>query len=469
MTEPSCVLASSIASTNPKCNASADGTINLTVSGNVGTPTYLWSNGATTKNLTALAAATYSVTVTDGACSTIASVTLSEPTILTINCTKTNVTLNSGNDGTASVSASGATAPYTYLWSNGATTATISALTANTYSVTVTDANGCSKICSSVVTEPACVLTSSLASTNPKCNGSADGTITLTVNGNVGTPTYLWSNGATTKDLTTLSAATYSVTVTDGACSTIATVTLSEPTILTINCTKTNVTLNSGNDGTASVSASGATAPYTYLWSNGATTATISALTANTYSVTVTDANGCSKICSSVVTEPSCNLSANEIITQPTCSNNDGVINLTIFGANGTTTFNWSNGAITKDLSGLSAGTYTVTITNNGCIKVLNYELAVVSTNTKYNFCPGDSLSLEIVIVGLTNIQWQRNGVNIAGATGATYIAKSVGIYTYTSNNVSGCVIGQCCPVELVASSNCCKPVICTSVKLTRN
>ncbi len=120
-----CIVTSSLASTNPKCNASTDGTINLTVSGNVGTPTYLWSNGATTKDLTALSAATYSVTVTDGACSTIASVTLSEPTILTINCTKTNVTLNSGNDGTASVSVSGATAPYTYLWSNGATTPSI--------------------------------------------------------------------------------------------------------------------------------------------------------------------------------------------------------------------------------------------------------------------------------------------------------------------------------------------------------
>ena len=309
-----CILKSIHTTTNVKCNGGTEGTVTLNITGNIGTPTYAWSNGATTKNLSALSAGTYIVTITDGTCSTKDTIKITEPTILNLICTKTNVTLNSGNDGTASVSASGATAPYTYLWSNGATTPSIATLTANTYSVTVTDANGCSKTCSSVVTEPACVLTSSLASTNPKCNGSADGTITLTVSGNVGTPTYLWSNGATTKDLTTLSAATYSVTVTDGACSTIATVTLSEPIILTINCTKTNVTLNSGNNGTASVSASGATAPYTYLWSNGATTATISALTANTYSVTVTDANGCSKTCSSVVNQPSCDLITAELI-----------------------------------------------------------------------------------------------------------------------------------------------------------
>ena len=233
------------------------------------------------------------------------------PTAIVLSCTKTDVTTNSLNDGTASVSASGGTAPYTYLWSNASTTASISGLVAATYTVTVTDANGCKNTCSSVVTEPGCNVSASAVGVDPKCNLGTNGTVTLTVTGAVGTPTYLWSNGATTKDLSGVGAGTYTVSITDGACKATAMITLNEPTALVLVCTKTDATTVGGSDGTATVSPSGATAPYTYLWSNGATTATTTGLTANTYAVTVTDANGCTSSCSSIPSNPlppACNL-----------------------------------------------------------------------------------------------------------------------------------------------------------------
>ena len=294
----------------------------MTVTGAVGTPTYLWSNAATTKDLAAVAAGTYSVTVTDGACTATASVTLTDPSAITLTCSKTDATTKSGTDGTATVVASGGTGAYTYLWSNAKTTASITGLTAATYTVTVTDANGCTKVCSSVVGEPGCNVSASLASTNPKCAAGTDGTVTLTVTGAVGTPTYLWSNAATTKDLSAVAAGTYSVTVTDGACTATASVTLTDPSAITLTCSKTNATTKSGTDGTATVVASGGTGAYTYLWSNAKTTASITGLTAATYTVTVTDANGCTKVCSSVVGEPgACSLDVTSV-TKGACYDN---------------------------------------------------------------------------------------------------------------------------------------------------
>ena len=153
---------------------------------------------------------------------------------------------------------------------------------------------------------PPCTLTASANSTNPKCAGASDGTATATNTNGSSAITYAWSNGMSGASITGLAAGTYSVTATDGACVATATTTLNEPTALALTCSKTDVTTKSGTDGTASVSGSGGTGTYTYLWSNNATTASITGLAAGTYKVTVTDANGCTSACSSVVNEPGC-------------------------------------------------------------------------------------------------------------------------------------------------------------------
>ena len=150
------------------------------------------------------------------------------------------------------------------------------------------------------------LIIASANSTNvTTCNGGNDGTAVVEPSGNAAPVTYLWSNNATTQSVSGLVAGVYSVTVTETpTCTAVASVTVTEPSAVTVTCSKTDVTTNGGSDGTASVSASGGTSPYTYLWSNNATSASITGLTAGTYTVTVTDANGCTKVCSSIVGEP---------------------------------------------------------------------------------------------------------------------------------------------------------------------
>ncbi|NCX89947.1 MAG: hypothetical protein EBX02_12800 [Betaproteobacteria bacterium] len=175
-----------------------------------GTPTYLG-----TGPIPGLTAGTHTYTITDGNnCTASASITLTEPAALVVSTSQTNVACNGGNNGSATASVSGGTAPYTYSWSNSANTSAISSLSAGTYSLTVTDVNGCSNNLASVtITEPtALALTTS--STPASCN--PDGSASVSVTGGIGTYTYLWSNGATTASLANLAAGSYAVTVTDG-------------------------------------------------------------------------------------------------------------------------------------------------------------------------------------------------------------------------------------------------------------
>ena len=163
-----------------------------------------------------------------------------------------------------------------------------------------------------------------------------------------------------------------------------------------------------------------------------------------------------------------CNLATTNTIIPPTCANNDGTINLAVTGATGTPTYAWSNGATTQNLTGLPAGDYTVTVTDGTCTATAMVSLNKPNTNIPYAICPGDSYKLEIQDNTLTGIQWLKDGVAISGANGLTYTATQIGVYTYTSNGVGGCAVGQCCPIEITLSTNCCKPQICTSVKITK-
>ena len=325
-----CNLVASADGTPVSCHGGNNGTATATPTGNSDPVSYLWSNGATTQTISGLSAGTYTVTITETpTCTATASYTVTEPPVMDVTCSSTDATTNGGSDGTASVTASGGTPPYTYLWNTGATTSSISGLVAGTYSVTVTDAKGCTAECSTTVNEPGCNLSASADGTPVSCNDGSDGTATATPTGNNGAVTYLWSNGATTQSISGLSAGTYTVTITDAVnCTAIASYTVTEPPVMDVTCSSTDVTTNGGSDGTASVTASGGTPPYTYLWNTGATTSSISGLTAGTYTVTVTDAKGCTAECSTTVNEPApCELT-DAGKTNETCNDNNTAANL---------------------------------------------------------------------------------------------------------------------------------------------
>src|SRR5690606_3499144 len=214
-----------------------------------------------------------------------------EPTALMASAVTTAVSCNGGSNGTVDLTVTGGTAPYTYVWSNTATTEDMIGLAAGTYDVTVTDVNGCTATASATVTEPTVLMASLSSQTNIACNGGTTGSATITVTGGTAPYTYTWSNGATTATITNVVAGTYNVTVTDAnGCTDTASVTLTEPTALSASAIATNVSCNGGSNGTVDLNVTGGTAPYTYVWSNTATTEDMVGLTAGTYDVTVTDA-----------------------------------------------------------------------------------------------------------------------------------------------------------------------------------
>ncbi|MBL0246278.1 MAG: SprB repeat-containing protein [Sphingobacteriales bacterium] len=444
--EPGCNLSASADGTPVSCHGGNNGTATATPTGNSDPVSYLWSNGATTQTISGLSAGTYTVTITETpTCTATASYTVTEPPVMDVTCSSTDATTNGGSDGTASVTASGGTPPYTYLWNTGATTSSISGLVAGTYSVTVTDAKGCTAECSTTVNEPGCNLSASADGTPVSCNDGSDGTATATPTGNNGAVTYLWSNGATTQSISGLSAGTYTVTITDAVnCTAIASYTVTEPPVMDVTCSSTDVTTNGGSDGTASVTASGGTPPYTYLWNTGATTSSISGLVAGTYSVTVTDAKGCTAECSTTVNEPGCNLSASADGTPVSCNDgSDGTATATPTGNNGAVTYLWSNGATTQTISGLSAGTYTVTITDAvNCTAIASYTVTeppvmdVTCTSTDVTTNGGSDGTASVTASGGTppyTYLWNT------GATTSSISGLVAGTYSVTVTDAKGC------------------------------
>ncbi|MBP7272227.1 MAG: T9SS type A sorting domain-containing protein [Saprospiraceae bacterium] len=288
------------ATSTPTLCAGSTGIATASASGGTAPYTYVWSTGATGSSIGSLAVGTYSVTATssDG-CSGVASVAIisANNANLAINVTSTPSTGCSGNTGTATASASGGAAPYTYIWNTGATGSSISSLGAGTYSVTATDANGCAKVGTTMVTSSTGSINVTTTQTATTCSGNT-GTATASASGGTAPYTYIWSNGATSSGIGNLAAGTYTVTATSAnGCSGVASVVVtgSNSSSLSVNMSATAASCNS-NTGTATASASGGTAPYTYIWSNGATGSTIGNLAAGAYSVTATDANGCTKV-----------------------------------------------------------------------------------------------------------------------------------------------------------------------------
>jgi subtilisin-like proprotein convertase family protein len=283
-------LAVTATGTNVTCNGGSNGTATANATGGSGSYTYAWSNGGNTQTITSLAAGTYNVTVTSGGQTATASVVITQPAALSVSATGTNASCGS-NNGTATANPSGGTSPYSYLWSNGGTTQTITGLAAGTYTVTTTDDNGCTAS-SSVTIVSSSSMSVNVTGTNVSCNGGNNGTATANPVGGTPPYTYAWSNGGTTQTISGLAAGTYNVTVTSSnGCSGTGSVTITQPAALTVSVSGVNPT--SGNNGSATANPSGGTSPYSYLWSNGGTTQTITGLGAGTYTVTVTDANNC--------------------------------------------------------------------------------------------------------------------------------------------------------------------------------
>ncbi|MFH1320920.1 MAG: SprB repeat-containing protein [Bacteroidota bacterium] len=446
---------------NISCNGFSDGSATVTTSGGAPPFTYQWDDPAaqTDSAATGLDTGVYTVIITDvNGCDTTLSIVITEPLLLAVDISDSaNASCYGSNDGSATLTASGGTAPYSYLWNDisAQTNATATGLTAGTYSVTVTDSNGCTASDSIILTEPDPLTANITASTNISCNGFNDGSATLTTSGGTPPYTYVWDTTPfqSSTTATGLAQGIYNVTVTDSnGCDTTTSVTIIEPPLLTANITGIiPVSCYGGNDGSATLTASGGTAPYSYLWDNNdaQTTATATGLTAATYSVTVTDNNGCNITVSVVINEPAA-LSANiSSITDVGCyGGSDGSAMLTSSGGTPLYTYSWNTSPVqtSATATGLEAGNYSVTVTDaNGCDTTLSIiisepsQLIATITSRINASCNGYSNGEAIVtpIGGISPYTYQWNDPN--SQTSATATGLYAGMYTATVTDNNGC------------------------------
>jgi gliding motility-associated-like protein len=431
--QPSALSLSAVP-TNALCFGQASGSINLNVSGGTSGYTYLWSNSMVVRNITNLAAGNYTVTVTDAnSCTTTLTTTVGQAPQLSASATVVNALCFGGNSGSIDLAVSGGSLPFTYNWSNSATTEDISGLSSGTYSVTVRDVNSCSTSSSSSVNQPLSISVNPSV-TSVSCNGGSNGSINLSVNGGTGAYTYSWSNSATTSSILGLTAATYSVTVRDAnLCSASATATVTQPANLSVSETHTNVSCNGGNNATITTTVNGGTSPFTYLWNDGNTNANRNALTSNSYSVTVTDARSCTAAVAINVTEPTA-ITLSHTAIDATCFNaSNGSINMNVSGGTSPYTFLWNNTGTVQNPTNLAAGSYVITVSDaHACTAS---RTAVVSQPTSINI---------VLAKQDNNCYGQSNGIVTSTVTGGNSAS-----YTYNWSNgtfnpgISGLVAGN--------------------------
>ncbi len=443
------VITATTTQVNPLCPGQSNGSFTINASGGTGTLTYSKDGGTTyqsSNSFTGLGAGTYDWSVKDAnGCLKTGSVTLTDPTVITATATKTDPTYFGATNGSFAINASGGTGTLTYSKDGGTTyqsSNNFTGLTCGTYNWVVKDANGCTKNGSTTLVCPP-DITVTATPTNPNCNGSATGSLTLTAGG--GTPPFTYSkDGGTTfqssNTFTGLTAGTYNWVVKDASGYTKSgTTTLTNPPAITATSTPTNP-LCFGGTGSFAITASGGTGTLTYSKDGGGTyqaSNSFTGLAGGTYNWTVKDANGCIKTGTTTITIPPA-ITASASKTDPTYFGaTNGSFNITASGGTGTLTYSKDGGAtyqVSNSFTGLACGTYNWAVKDaNGCIKTGTVNLACApditvtpsQTNPNCNGSATGSFTL-----------------NASGGTGTLTYSKDGGTTFQSSNTFTGLTAG---------------------------
>jgi gliding motility-associated-like protein len=451
---------------SPTVSASNDGPVclgeevNFTSSGGT---SYSWTgpSGFTNgnQNFTIGSAATtdegtYEVTVTDGnGCSATAQTTFTISPGPDLTATSEDVSCNGEDDGEASVSATG-NGPFNYEWNPGGLSgAQVTGLAPNTYTVTVTDGNGCASQATVTIDEPDAIDLSFISS-EADCNVD-NGSAEVTATGGAGGFSYAWSpGGQTTSSINNVSAGIYQVTVTDGSgCAVTGSVTINSANAPTLTVEEVNdLTCNGAGDGSATISSNGGTPPYSYSWSpSGGNAATAENLSAGTYTVTVTDDDDCPSFIEVTINEPDAILIDGDV-EDALCGNFDGSIALTVSGGTGSYSYDWTpSGLSGNNLNDLVPGNYSVTVSDaNGCEVTANFTVGVTG-NIPISFVPdvvtieaGESTQLEVIVgggvTGETYTWTPEEGLSCTNCPDPVASPSETTTYTVTVTTDDGCV-----------------------------
>lgn len=468
--------------TDATCFGGADGSADIAVSG--GTPVYSFSwtgdvtgHSSTLEDPNDLVMDTYDLIVTDnnGCIETYNNLaTIDEPADITVNVDNiTHVDCSGESTGAIDITPGGGTSPYTFAWTGpggySSSSRNISGLATGDYSVTITDSQGCIKVFTNVATVNTNDPIDAIFTITPvTCNGGSDGAINATVSGGTPVYTYSWSGpggfSASTEDISGRIAGSYQLTVTDalGCVEVLPSQAISEPPAIGASASVTDIDCFGSVNGSIDLTPSGGVPPYTFAWTGpggpAGTTEDISGLGAGSYSVTVSDANGCSTLFTDIasVSEPP-EIQTSHIKTDISCNGlTDGAIDLTVTGGTPPLSVVWTGpggfNSTSEDISGLAAGSYSVTVTDgNGC--VVNFPalvdiiepgaIAATWISQVDILCNGDLTgSIEIDVTGGTAplvFDWTNSsGTTVSTDEDPTGLAA--GTYSLSISDAGGCV-----------------------------
>jgi gliding motility-associated-like protein len=476
ITQPTPLTVNLINQVNVSCFGGNNGSVWASPAGGTPNYTYSWTpGGSTNANLLNATAGTYTVKVTDNkSCVATNTVTITQPASITVTNTITNVACSNNSNGSISIGASGGVPSYSYTWLPGGQTASsITGQAAGNYSVTVTDSKGCQKTMSYAITQPL-PISVSLTQTNVSCFGAGNGAASASVTGGTSPYTYSWSpGGSTSPNVSGLNAVTYTLVVKDQRnCSSSNTLAITQPPVIALTSSVTNETCNYLDNGTATVTATGGTGPYNYLWSPGGyTTASVSNLASGSYTAAVTDNMGCIKTKVITVTQPA-SLTVNFInqVNVKCFGGITGSIGSGVSGGTPSYSYTWNpGGQHTTSLLNIPAGTYTMNVKDSkGCltqntVTITQPPALTVSVSSQSTTCYGMATgTISANGAGGTpsyNYTWTPGNL-----TGQTISNVGAGTYTVKIVDVNACVttktvlVGQpakIVPVTTSTNSTC--------------
>ncbi len=433
--------------TNEECGGS-NGSVNLVVSGDAVPISFLWNTGDTNEDLTNIPAGDYYCIITDNNGCKITSETYivnNNSSTITGNAQITDETCGNGNGGIdITVKPAGT---YTFSWSNGATSEDLTNISAGTYSVSISDGTCTISESYTVNNNSGNLKITSFTKTNEIC-GNGNGAIDITVNAN--NPTFVWSNGALTEDISGISAGQYYVTVTDdGGCQITSDIfnILNNPGAFALSHLDVNDEYCNNSQGSAEITVENGTNPISYNWSNGGTNNIITGLSQGTYNCIATDANGCELNVTATVINQTSDLSLDNIaVTDETCGNGNGAIDITVSGTNTAFSYIWNTGQTSEDLTDLSEGNYSCTITDTeGCYVIANANIenlsgnfAIINSQISDEHCDNNGGEIDITVSGGQqpyNFSWNN------GATSEDLTYLQAGTYSVLITDNLGCSV----------------------------
>jgi hypothetical protein len=364
---------------NVRCFGESNGYLRVRAVGGVPPYRFQWNNGATEAVLDGLPAGIYAVTATDAnGCTAEWIGVVSQPSALQVETFKIRPpTCQGAQDGSIELSLSGGQPPFTYLWSQGSGTSKIEQMGVGQYTATITDAKGCRLITPTYTLQAPQLLSLQLDSLrHVGCKGEQTGYVAVSVGGAVEPLTLTWNNQPGLPVLANVPAGQYQLVAIDGrSCRTSAVYFINEPELpLSVSINQVKDALCSGEPtGSIALRALGGTAPYQYSWSHGASGSTLSAVFAGVYSVTVTDANGCTQKREGIVVSEPPPLVVTPLIQHIPCFGpKTGSVRLQVGGGTPPYRYLWESGDTSANRFNLPAGDYSVTVFDRtGCVHVL--------------------------------------------------------------------------------------------------